>query len=797
MVMEGSNTEERSRRRLQVCGVATSSSSGGRRDRRLKLFVRRAGILALVSGLVIWLLAPLLLRLVPLPSALFAPPAPNLEIVDRHGTPLRNIHGVDGFHGRIASLQDVPDALVHATLAAEDKRFWRHGGVDWRASLRAALGMVRYGRVVSGGSTITQQLIKLAAPRPRTLRTKIIEAVQAMRLEQIWSKEHILAEYLNRLDYGHRRFGVTAAADFYFAKPPSDLSNGEAAFLAGLPQSPTRLNPHAHFERARKRQLWILAREQAEDWLSPAAAARAGEETIQLQPPRGAFLAPHFVDLLLRMELASAAPQGVVHTTLDLPLNEFVERTLREQLARLQGQNVRNGAVVVIENRTGNVLSLVGSEDYLAPESGQVNGAWSPRSAGSTFKPFTYLLALEQGATPASVVADVPVEFPTSTGVFAPLNYDRRCHGPMRYRMALANSLNIAAVRVLASLGRTSTEQCSGPALLQERLRQCGLTTLQRTPEFYGLGLTIGNAEARLLELANAYACIARMGEFMPLQLVPTAGAPSRRVFDAGASYLIADILSDNFARVLAFGANSSLHFDFPVACKTGTSSDFRDNWAFGFTPEFTVGVWVGNFDGSPMREVSGVSGAAPVLQEVVNQLRQRFGTGGFITPANIVSRWVHPITGKLVADDHPGAVLEKFMAGHLPPAEAATDYDAQGRVRLPIEYRDWLASEQNWLRNSAVANGQFDSATDSSLSIVSPLTGTTFYLDPDLPEHGSLLRLQANGAVTVDWRSDTLPIQTRSGNAFAILSSGRHELIARDARTGAESHAWIIVKQL
>ena len=811
----------------------------------------------------------------PLPDGLLKPRATDPEFVDRNGIPLRDVHSTNGFHGRIASLQEVPDALVRATLAAEDKRFWSHHGLDWRASARAALGLVRNGRVVSGASTISQQVIKLAEPRPRTLRTKLIEAAQAMRLEQVWSKERILTEYFNRLDFGNRRFGVVAGADFYFGKPPSDLSEGEAALLAGLPQSPTRLNPHTHFERAKKRQEWILGREHAEGWLKADDVVRATGEQIRLQAPRGNFRAPHFVDLLLlegsqrsrrfdngegeaaeisgdpgeakakrRERRVPSAP--IVHTTLDLPLNDFVQRSLGDQLARLQNQNARNGAVVVIENRTGNVLALVGSDNFFAPDDGQVNGAVALRSAGSTFKPFTYLLALERGASPASIVADVPVEFPTSTGIFAPLNYDRRCYGPMRYRLALANSLNISAVRVLDSIG--------GPAVLRERLEECGLTTLKHPAEYYGLGLTIGNAEARLLELANAYAGIARMGEFKPVQLVEAkadlsnarphpgplprgegeslgvarnipglrftdalpnisgraltapspggegrgeGGRPTNCLFAPAACFLIADMLNDNHARSLAFGANSSLRFDFPVACKTGTSSDFRDNWALGFTPEFTVGVWVGNFDGSPMRAVSGVSGAAPVLHEVFAQLHQRFGTSWFATPTNIVERWVHPVTGKLVAANHPGAVREKFLASNLPAVASPDDYDPLGHVRLPAEYREWLASGQNWLTGQAVAAEANDGNASRSLSIVSPPPGTTYFLDPDLPAQGSKLRLQANAKGTVHWRSNTLNIQQREGSTFAIMSEGRHELIARDEQTGAESRTWISVKPL
>jgi penicillin-binding protein 1C len=451
------------------------------------------------------------------------------------------------------------------------------------------------------------------------------------------------------------------------------------------------------------------------------------------------------------------------------------------------------------------VLALVGSENYFAPSSGQVNGAWAPRSPGSTFKPFTYLLALERGATPATVVADVPTEFATATGIFAPVNYNRHCYGPMRYRLALANSLNISAVKVLASIG--------GPEPLQRLLQQCGLSTLGRLPEDYGLGLTIGNAEARLLELANAYACLARLGEYKPFRLVGTHSTASptvaqhieqgrsgmrpyqpssvaRQIADPVAAYLIADILSDNEARALAFGAESPLRFEFPAACKTGTSSDFRDNWAFGYTPEFTVGIWVGNFDGAPMEHVSGVTGAAPILHDLFEHLHQRYGTTWYATPANIVECQVHPITGKRLSEARTGpgfeAIREKFVASNLPSFESAASPSA---VLLGNEYRDWLASSDNWLgRRAVVAPAQ------NSLRITFPLPGTTVYLDPDLPEHGRRIFVRAEGPEKLEWQSDSLRITQEGSRQVALLTEGHHQITVRDPVTGDAAQTWINV---
>ncbi len=748
---------------------------------------------------------------VPLPRSLFAVPHPPIEFVDRHGRPLRTVLAEGEPFRQPVSYAEIPQPLIHATLAAEDRRFWQHPGVDWKATFRAAWQLAVNRRIISGGSTITQQLIKLAQPRPRTFRNKVIEAVQALRLEQVWNKQRILAEYLNRTEYGNFTMGCSAAAQFYFAKPLADLSPAECALLAGLPQAPTRLNPHAHFARARKRQQWVLQSLKNCGWLTQEELDRAKAEPLRLARPQRTFEAPHFIDLILQQERANLGASALaalphqkiatnvlplrrqVRTSLDLELNHFAESTLAAQLSLLLAKNVHNGAIVILDNRSAQVRALVGSENYFAPLAGQVNGAWAPRSAGSTFKPFTYLLALEQGATAASVVADVPTEFPTATGLFIPLNYNRHCSGPVRYREALANSLNIPAVKVLAEAG--------GPEVLRRKLQACGLSTLVEPGSYYGLGLTIGNAEARLLELANAYACLARLGEFKPYTLLDSAEnlwteAPiARRVADPDAAYLIADILSDNVARTMAFGAESPLRFDFRVACKTGTSSNFRDNWAFGYTPEFTVGVWVGNFDGSPMQDVSGVSGAAPILHRLFDHLHERYGTTWYAVPASISEAWIHPLTGKRLhagERDNPSArqaVREKFVRSTLPPHEAPADYDLAGRVRLGNEYRDWAAGSDNWLAGRVVL-----AANATALHILFPLPGTTVYLDPDLPHGGRRLPLQTDVSAPLEWSSDSIECRQERGQCVALLAGGRHRLVVRNSRTGQEAHTWINV---
>ena len=296
-----------------------------------------------------------------------------------------------------------------------------------------------------------------------------------------------------------------------------------------------------------------------------------------------------------------------------------------------------------------------------------------------------------------------------------------------------------------------------GPEALHERLRLCGLTTLDRSAEVYGLGLTLGNCEGRLLEITNAYASLARLGEYRPWRVLTTSPTAARRYSPPELVWQIASIMSDNSARTLAFGMNSALRFDYPVACKTGTSTDFRDNWTIGFTPEFTVGVWVGNFDGAPMREVSGVTGAGPIFHAIMDHLHSTRGTSWYRTPSGIVERAVHPLTGKLLADSDPRGVREKFLARALPPAESPLDYDHDGKVGLGPEYAEWFQSGENGLADRVTL------ATNSPLRITSPLPGSIYVVDPDIPSSRSI-PLAVTGAGRVSWRSDSLRVRGGAG---------------------------------
>ena len=751
----------------------------------------------LFTAAILFALAWLGIRFVPVPESLLRKPPESLELTDRTGQPLRETRVGERFQREIP-LAAVPEILRQAMFAAEDKRFEKHGGVDWLATARSLATSARHMQFKSGASTISQQLVKIAVPRPRTLRTKVIEMATALRLEQLWSKDEILAAYLNRLDFGNLNFGIASAASYYFGKPPADLSIAESALLAGLPLNPSRLNPHSNPTGAKRRQTTVLRRMLEAGWITAEQHQQALEEPLRYRPPQRNFLAPHFVDLVLQ-DVADLSEKntdgdnrprmsGRVATTLDLELNRFIEQSLTERLAKLRDHNVHDGAVVVLDNRTREVLGLVGSGDYFAPGTGEVNGATVPRSAGSTLKPITYLLALERGDTPATVLPDIPTEFVTNTGPYNPTNYSRHCQGPVRFREALACSLNIPAVRLLQSLG--------GPLPLQRRLQSWGVTTLWREPSEYGLGLTIGNSEVRLLELTNLFATLARNGEFAHVRILPQLEhtmhsiqrPPAPRV-KPELFWLIADILSDNAARQPQFGGASPLRFDFPVACKTGTSTDFRDNWAVGYTPEFTVGVWVGNFDGSPMDDVSGVSGAGPLLNDVFNYMHRRFGTSWFPRPPGVVQSAIDPLTGHLVDASKPGALREWHDAAQPPPDSSPSDYDSDGRVILSAEYARWAAGPENHLR------GRISVRQDGSIHILSPAQGSTFVIDPDVPSTASI-PLVATGS-GVAWESHTLKFREQDGKTYAIAADGEHRITARDPRSGQTASTVIRVRSL
>jgi len=775
-----------------------------------------ASLGALLGAWVVgWYLVPLAL---PLPVDWREGIREGVVFEDREGRPMRRLLAREELRiDEPARFEEFPEVLVKATLAAEDERFFTHPGIDGLAILRAIRDGLAEREIVSGASTISQQTVKIySPPARRSIPTKIREAFLARSLELKHSKEEILAGYLNRLPYGNQFTGTRAAARGYFGKPLADLSLAEATLLAGLPNRPSQLNPWKHPEAARKRQRHILQRMRESGWIDETAFAAALVEELRYQPKgRSAFEAPHFVDLVLQERGDVIPDSGRVRTTLDLDTQRMVESAIASELAALRQtaseRDELQAAVVVIENETGDVRALSGSRSFFGSEDGQVNGAWSPRSAGSTLKPFTYLVGLQEGYTAASVLSDTPVEYVTATGAYQPVNFDRRFRGPVTIRHALANSLNVPAVKLLNELG--------GPSVLHELMTEhLGFTSLAGEPVDYGLGLTLGNAEVRLLELTNAYACLARLGEYQPYRLLQAGGSPpavervsphgqqgvvgDRPPFDSAAAWLIADILSDNSARADAFGLHSPLRLPFRVAAKTGTSTDFRDNWTIGYTPDFTVGVWVGRFNNRPLNQISGAMGAGPLFHRIMRELHRDREPRWYSEPAEIVRAPVDPLNGLRPGEGlsaKPRTILEVFTPGNLPPRSGPSDYSPDGRTRLAQTFAPWWNSEDNRLRGRAALAESSPTAVPPPFRIVSPLDGTIAFLDPDLPAAGGRfpLRIAGSGEEWIEWHSQSLQVREERGRVWAILEEGEHEIVARDRKTGREVASRFVVERM
>ncbi|MBR6022881.1 MAG: penicillin-binding protein 1C, partial [Kiritimatiellae bacterium] len=528
-------------------------------------------------------------------------------VTDRDGRPMRVRLNSEGQDCRPTYRADAGDWIVQALVAAEDQRFWRHGGVDWIAMGRAVLQNVASGRRISGASTLSTQVIRLSEPRARVVRTKLIEAARAMQMERRHDKLEIVSQWLNRAPFGGNIVGIEAAAQRYFGKAAKELDVAEAAMLAGVPQSPSRLRPDRHFDRARRRQAYVLGRMRALGMIDAKGEARALEERLDVHPATYPEGAPHFCDWVLAT--CRPAADGSLRSTLDPAAQEAAERALRARLGEADADGL-TGAVVVLENATGAVRAMVGSPDFRALPAGQYNGALAARSAGSTLKPFVYAMAFDRGwLTGGSVVADEAMHFSD----LDPRNFDGTFSGRTTVREALAESLNLPAVGVARKVGLRR---------VAATLRGLGLGTLRHGAERYGVGLALGNGEVRLLDLANAYACLARGGTWRPVAAVDAEaeagrGGDGKRVFSEEACWMVADALSGEERSMDFAGHAGESGSGGRVAWKTGTSAGLRDAWCVAWNPEWTVGAWVGRADGKGRASLVGRTMAVPVAAGV------------------------------------------------------------------------------------------------------------------------------------------------------------------------------------
>jgi penicillin-binding protein 1C len=760
----------------------------------------------------------------PLPASIESPPAVTLEITDRSGQRLRTVRP-DG-RGQPVSLDAIAPAAIDALLATEDTRFWWHPGVDPIALVRAAWTDLRHGAIISGGSTITMQVARhLRSRRHRGWSDKLLEMHLALRLERHHTKDEILALWLNRVSFGNRAHGIEAAAQLYFSKSARDLTTAEAAYLTGLPQSPSRYNPFRHPDRAKARQRRVLRAMEQAGHITPDARRHLAALPLDLQPPDQTFHAPHFVERVQHSTFNAPTPNSPVvelRTTLDLDLQHTVAGIVRGHITQLADRSVTNAAAVVLDNWTGEVLAYVGSADFWdARTGGQNDGVWMRRQPGSTLKPFMYAAALStRRYTPASILADIPLQVLEAGGAFSPENYDRRYHGPVPLREALASSYNVPAVRMARALG---------PEALLQALHGAGFASLDQPASHYGVGLTLGNGEVQLIELARAYAGLARGRSLPPLRAARwrvTADGdtirmpllePSRPgVLSPPVAYLITDILNDPEARAPAFGRGSPLELPFPVAVKTGTSKDYRDNWTVGYTPRHTVAVWAGNFDGSPMRWVSGVSGAGPIFQSVMRAV----GSGGdFARPAGAETATICPASGQRPGAYCPTPRREIFLAGTAPKDTCSVHrrvrVDIRSGLLASAETPNQLVQEKlftvhperfhPWMREHNVplppqithaaatthAPSDAEAAVTDHLQIQYPDDGTTYRLDPVLRGDHQQIHLRgtaASGLRDVHWTVDGTRLDADYRDATWRLQPGPHTLTLRAMRPDGQA---------
>lgn len=620
------------------------------------------------------------------------------KIYDRNGVLLDDL--VDQATGRRTelSIDKISPLVISATIAAEDGTFWSNPGVDPVAIARAPL-IALSGSGTSGASTITQQLVRQIVLSPTDLagpawQRKIKEIVLAVQLNQTYSKNDIMDMFLNQNYYGHLAYGIGAASLTYFGKKADDLTLGEASLLAGLPQAPTDYDPYVNKDLAKKRQGYVLDQMAKYNMITQQQADAAEAQDIVLTPYKVTIQAPHFVyyvrDYLEKMYGPTALEQGLkVYTTLDLRVEQAAEQIAKDRIADLQAQKATNASIVIMKPGTGEILAMVGSVDYYNTAiDGQVNVATAERQPGSSFKPITYVTAFEQGWTPATTILDTLTSFPNpGQAPYIPYNYDRKDHGWVTVRKALSNSFNIPAVKALQFAGIQNTIDTA---------HAMGIKGLNRGTGWYGLSLTLGGGEVTLLDMTNAYSTFANQGSEVdanPIMRIDDAygrtiyqldpNTKGNSVIDPRYTYMITDILSDNNARATEFGLDSPLKTSFPSAAKTGTTNDNRDSWTMGYTPELTVGVWVGNSDNAEMASVTGAIGAAVIWHNVMEKF---YATPVFVDllkgpDGSMQSKFVQP-PGLIRASacSAGGTVTDLFLAS-APPRGCVTYKDNDKQV--------------------------------------------------------------------------------------------------------------------
>lgn len=658
------------------------------------------------------------------------------NIFDRNGELLYTIYTQR--NQTYVPLDKIPKELQQATIAIEDKDFYNHGAVDIRGIARAVYFTV-FKKQIQGGSTLTQQLVKNSLLTPeQTLTRKAKEVVLSYAVEGIYGKDKILEMYLNQVAYGGTAWGVQAASYVYFDKPVSELTLAESAYIAALPESPSVYSPFGtHPERGKLRQLEVLKRMREQGYITAEQEKKAGAEELAFRDFRDKILAPHFV-FYVKQVLAEKYGERMVEqgglnvtTSLDLKIQDFAQQTVASEVAELENSNVTNGAAVVTNPGTGEILAMVGSRDFFDSENdGNVNVAIAKRQPGSSIKPINYATGLIKGYTASTPFVDMATCFPNvGAPPYCPKNYDNRFHGITNMRQSLANSYNIPAVKMLKANGldaMIATASAMGIKSFTE-------------PERYGLSLTLGGGEVTMLEMATAFGVFANNGYRVDLQPIlkvtdsngkvleeydpPSSPMFGEKAIPEGVAFIISHILQDNGARAAAFGTNSALRIkNYPVSVKTGTTNDYRDNWTIGYTPSYLTAVWVGNNDNTPMSGVvSGVTGAAPIWNTIMTKLIDGNPPEPLKKPDSVIGRNICTDTGQpAAAEGGCPTRFEYFLQGQ---------YNSHGKIERTKVFIDKGTGD-------LAKAGQTENVEEQEKTIVTDLTGDRYCVD--CPHPGS-----------------------------------------------------------
>ncbi len=694
-----------------------------------------------------------------------------LKIYDRNNILLANIFPEYGGFYKEVKYSDLPQNLIEAVISAEDKNFFKHKGIDYKAILRAFISNLLNRKIVSGGSTITQQLSKSIIHRERNYINKFYEALDSIRLEKNMTKEEILTEYLNRIFFGNNCYGIGAAAELYFKKEVKDLNINESVILASIIKSGTKFNPYKYKERLHLRKIYVLGQMKNNNYIKEEEYNNYINENITIYTNRekNILKAPHFV-MYIKDSIGKLKYSNIteVKTTLDYKMQKEASLVISNASQSLHSFNVRNISCVILNAKTGEVLSMIGSMDYFDKETdGSVNGAIALRQPGSALKPFLYAYLFDKGESPASVIGDIKTYINSPGGDYIPENFDRKYRGPVTIRDALANSLNIPAVRWLSKYSLKD---------FQNILLKSGLISIDKNPDYYGYSLVLGSAEVRLIDLASAYTIFPNSGIFInhysavslkkengDIFYFPKKSYTHKRVISEESAYLINKILSDRNARMGSFRSYRGLVYPFSIAIKTGTSKGSRDAWAIGYTKDYIVGLWLGDFKGSEMINITGGNGAVPILYDLFSMLNKSQKETKWHKPKDIIEREICLISGKLRGEFCKETRLEEFSIFNVPKEECDVhnlyikrnsdgSIDKKVFLNLSSEYNDWIKERQiekpnsEWIKaentyayNNLNQINNFNSINNQNkinerISITSPTDNSVYKIDSTLP---------------------------------------------------------------